>query len=226
VTHSIRRDAIFVLFGAPVWKEDDAERAVACAIAMQLAMDSINEQNRLENLPEIEMGIGVHTGQVVVGNIGSPQPMKYDVIGSQVNLTSRIQSCTTGGQILISETTRQESGRILKLGRQMEVKAKGVEQPVLWANSTHRFSLAERLLMRDEVWRIAVNTVTLWELLRKRPNAQVLPRFLLACMDAFVHTRSLTEDAMRAPVIHIPIFARLRGKGRRRSVQEAESNGD
>ena len=123
-------DAIFALFGAPVWKEDDAERAVACAIAMQLAMDNINEQNRLENLPEIEMGIGVHTGQVVVGNIGSPERMKYDVIGSQVNLTSRIQSCTTGGQVLISETTRHEAGRILKLGRQMEVKAKGVEHPV------------------------------------------------------------------------------------------------
>jgi PAS domain S-box-containing protein len=123
-------DAIFVLFGAPVWKEDDAERAVACAIAMQLAMDSINDQNRAENLPAIEIGIGVHTGQVVVGNIGSPERMKYDVIGSQVNLTSRIQSCTTGGQILISETTRQEAGRILKVGRQMEVKAKGVEHPI------------------------------------------------------------------------------------------------
>jgi len=124
-------DAIFALFGAPVWKEDDAERAVACAIAMQLVMDSVNEQNRLENLPQIEMGIGVHTGQVVVGNIGSPERMKYDVIGSQVNLTSRIQSCTTGGQILISETTRQEVGRTLKVGRQMEVKAKGVEHPVM-----------------------------------------------------------------------------------------------
>jgi adenylate cyclase len=76
------------------------------------------------------MGIGVHTGQVIVGNIGSPERMKYDVMGSQVNLTSRIQSCTTGGQILISETTRQEVGRILKIGRQMEVKAKGVEHPV------------------------------------------------------------------------------------------------
>jgi adenylate cyclase len=76
------------------------------------------------------MGIGVHTGQVIVGNIGSPERMKYDVMGSHVNLTSRIQSCTTGGQILISETTRQEVGRILKVGRQMEVKAKGVEHPV------------------------------------------------------------------------------------------------
>ena len=123
-------DAIFVLFGAPVWQEDDAQRAVACAVAMQMAMASINEQNRQEDLPEIEMGIGVHTGQVVVGNIGSPERMKYGVVGSHVNLTSRIQSFTTGGQILISEATRHEVGQILKLGRQTEVKAKGIEQPI------------------------------------------------------------------------------------------------
>jgi PAS domain S-box-containing protein len=123
-------DAIFVLFGAPVWQEDDAERAVGCAVAMQLAMDQINEQNRAENLPEIEMGIGIHTGQVVVGNIGSPERMKYGVVGSQVNLTSRIQSFTTGGQILISEVTRQEVGQILKVGRHREVMAKGIETPI------------------------------------------------------------------------------------------------
>jgi len=123
-------DAIFVLFGAPVWQEDDAQRAVACAVAMQLAMASINEQNRQEDLPEIEMGIGVHTGQVVVGNIGSPERMKYGVVGSHVNLTSRIQSYTTGGQILISEATRQDVGQILKIGKQTEVRAKGIEHPI------------------------------------------------------------------------------------------------
>jgi PAS domain S-box-containing protein len=123
-------DAIFVLFGAPVWQEDDAERAVACAVAMQIAMSSINEQNLKEDLPELEMGIGIHSGPVVVGNIGSAERMKYGVVGSQVNLTSRIQSCTVGGQILISETTRQEAGRILKIGQQIEVKAKGVEHPI------------------------------------------------------------------------------------------------
>jgi PAS domain S-box-containing protein len=123
-------DAIFVLFGAPVWQEDDAQRAVACAVAMQLAMDAINEQNRQEDLPEIEMGIGLHTGQVVVGNIGSPERTKYGVVGKHVNLTSRIQSYTVGGQILISETTRQEVGRILKPGKHVEVTLKGIEHPV------------------------------------------------------------------------------------------------
>jgi len=123
-------DAIFVLFGAPVWHEDDAQRAVACAVAMQLAMTSVNEQNKEEDLPDLELGIGVHTGQVVVGNIGSLERMKYGVVGSHVNLASRIQSCTTGGQILVSEATRREVGPMLKIGKQMEIRAKGFEQPV------------------------------------------------------------------------------------------------
>ena len=123
-------DAIFVLFGAPVWQEDNAERAVACAVAMQLAMAEVNVQNKQDGLPEVEMGIGLHTGPVVVGNIGSPERMKYGVVGSHVNLTSRIQSYTTGGQILISEATRREVDALLRIGKQMEIKAKGFEKPV------------------------------------------------------------------------------------------------
>ncbi|MCK9911913.1 adenylate/guanylate cyclase domain-containing protein, partial [Microbacteriaceae bacterium K1510] len=80
-------DAIFILFGAPIGREDDAEQAVACAVAMQLAMSTVNEQNRRLGLPDLAMGIGIHTGQVVVGNIGSARRMKYGVIGSSVNLT-------------------------------------------------------------------------------------------------------------------------------------------
>jgi adenylate cyclase len=141
-------DAIFVLFGAPTWEEDDAQRAVACAVAMQLAMDSVNEQNRQEDLPEVEMGIGIHTGPVVVGNVGSLERMKYGVVGSHVNLTSRIQSYTTGGQILISDTTRREVGHILKTGTRMEVKAKGIEHLVtlyeaLGIGRPHRLDLPE-----------------------------------------------------------------------------------
>jgi adenylate cyclase len=76
------------------------------------------------------MGIGIDTGQVVLGNIGSSKRMKYGVVGSHVNLTSRIQSYTIGGHILISETTRKEVGPILKIGKQIEVNAKGIEHPV------------------------------------------------------------------------------------------------
>lgn len=123
-------DAILVIFGAPLWREDDTPRAVACAVAMQLAMTVVNEQNRHDGLPEVEMGIGVHTGEVVVGNIGSPKRAKYGVVGSAVNLTARIESYTIGGQVLISETTRQELGSVVQVTEQIDIEAKGIEQPI------------------------------------------------------------------------------------------------
>jgi adenylate cyclase len=123
-------DAIFIIFGAPIHREDDAERAVACALAMQLAMDHVNAQNRADGLPEVEMGIGINTGEVVVGNIGSDIRAKYGVVGSAVNLTARIESYTVGGQVLISETTRQEIEPLVQVGERFEVEAKGIDQPI------------------------------------------------------------------------------------------------
>jgi adenylate cyclase len=128
-------DAIFILFGAPVQRDDDAERAVACAMAMQLAMAGVNAQNRAEGLPEVEMGIGIHTGEVVVGNIGSDKRTKYGVVGSHVNLTARIESYTVGGQVLVSENTRQEIGSSLQVAKKLEVAAKGVTKPVTIYNA-------------------------------------------------------------------------------------------
>src|SRR6266566_2093940 len=98
--NEIMGDGILVIFGAPTAAPDDAERALACAVAMQQAMGGLNARNRERGLPEIEMGIGVHTGEVIVGNIGSERRMKYAAVGSAVNLTGRIESYTTGGEIL------------------------------------------------------------------------------------------------------------------------------
>lgn len=123
-------DAILVIFGAPITREDHAERAVACALAMQKAMTSVNDANKRDGLPMLEMGIGVNTGEVVVGNIGSPKRMKYGVVGSHVNLTARIESCTIGGQLLISETTFQRVGSAAKIHEKMQITAKGFKDPV------------------------------------------------------------------------------------------------
>jgi adenylate cyclase len=123
-------DFLFTFFGAPQEIQDRAQRAVACAIAMQNAMSRVNQANRTAGLPELDMGIGLHDSEVIVGNIGSSQRSKYSVVGSGVNLVSRIESYTVGGQILISEPVYQETGDILRIDGQREVFPKGSEVPL------------------------------------------------------------------------------------------------
>ncbi|NES83579.1 MAG: adenylate/guanylate cyclase domain-containing protein, partial [Moorea sp. SIO2B7] len=123
-------DGILVLFGAPISRKDDATRAIACAVEMQLAMEPVNQKMKEWGLPPLEMGIGINTGEVVVGNIGSEKRTKYGVVGSQVNLTYRIESYTIGGQIIISATTLKESGSIVKINGQKQVTPKGVKEPI------------------------------------------------------------------------------------------------
>ena len=124
-------DGILVLFGAPTLRDNDSARAVACAVAMQLAILCVNKKLELLGFPNLQMGIGINTGEVVVGNIGSEKRCKYTAIGSPVNLTFRIESYTVGGQILISESTLQEVESIVRIEGQKEVKPKGVKQPFL-----------------------------------------------------------------------------------------------
>ena len=123
-------DAILVIFGAPLPREDHAVRAVACAIEMQLAMDEVNQRIANAGNPQIAMGIGINTGSAVVGNIGSSRRAAYTVIGRNVNLASRIESCTAGGQIFISGSTREACGERLKIVDRMEIVAKGVKGPI------------------------------------------------------------------------------------------------
>ena len=123
-------DGILVIFGAPFQRPDDARRAVACAVDMQLAMASVNDRNRQAGYPEVALGIGINTGPMVVGNIGSKKRMKYGVVGSNVNLTARIESYTVGGQIFISENTLNASGDIVRVDNAMQVSPKGVKEPL------------------------------------------------------------------------------------------------
>ena len=98
-------DGIFTVFGAPKDLEDHASCAVNCAVEMQKAMPAVNEWNKANGYPELQMGIGINTGDVVVGNIGSEKKMKYGCMGSAVNITGRLESLTVGGQIFITENT-------------------------------------------------------------------------------------------------------------------------
>jgi class 3 adenylate cyclase len=121
-------DAILVLFGAPVACEDHADRAVACALAMQLAMKDVNQRLIAKGAAELEMGIGIHSGRVIVGNIGSLRRTKYAAVGSNVNLAGRIESYTTGGQVLISESVREKIKSPLRLDAAFQVEPKGASR--------------------------------------------------------------------------------------------------
>jgi adenylate cyclase len=123
-------DGILVMFGAPISREDDSQRAIACAMAMQLAMVQVNKKNQEMNLPILEMGIGINTGEVIAGNIGSQKRAEYTVIGSHVNLAARIESYTVGGQVFISEHTYQDANIDLQIDSELQVEAKGIKYPI------------------------------------------------------------------------------------------------
>ena len=123
-------DALLVIFGAPQEMPNRSQQAIACAIEMQNAMAKVNNENLSQNLPELEMGIGLNETEVIVGNIGSSKRSKYAVVGSGVNMTSRIESYAVGGQILISESVCQEAGDILRIDAQRDVLPKGFETPL------------------------------------------------------------------------------------------------
>jgi class 3 adenylate cyclase len=124
-------DGILAIFGAPLARPDDARRAVACAAAMQAALVELNKKNGLEGLPWLEMGVAIHTGEVIVGNIGSERRTKYGVVGSAVNHAGRIESFTVGGQVLLSEATLREAGEGIRVGSRLSIDAKGTREPIV-----------------------------------------------------------------------------------------------
>lgn len=123
-------DAILVLFGAPVERPDHARAAVTCALRMHLAMGEVNGRNAAEGLPLVEMGVGINTGEVVVGNIGSERRTKYGVVGHHVNLASRIESYTVGGQVMVSEATLKDAGDDVVSAGTVRVHPKGCPEPI------------------------------------------------------------------------------------------------
>ena len=129
-------DGIFAIFGAPLAIENHASNAVAAAVEMQMRMEEINRWNEEHGFPQLEMGIGINTGEVIVGNIGSERRSKYGVMGSHVNLCGRIESYTVGGQVLVSPLTRSMIKEPLSVLQEMEVMPKGVKNPIILSQIT------------------------------------------------------------------------------------------
>ena len=123
-------DGILAFFGAPLAAPDDAERAVACAMEMQHAVVALNVEQQALGLPALEMGIGINTGEVIVGNIGSEKRTKYGAVGAAINLAYRIESQTVGGQLLLGARTYEVVRDLVDVRGTLSLTLKGLDAPI------------------------------------------------------------------------------------------------
>ncbi len=124
-------DGILAIFGAPAPSANHEDEGVTAAVQMQMKMVDVNKWNQEHGYPVLEMGIGVNTGEVIVGNIGSEKRTKYGVVGSHVNICGRIESYTVGGEVLISPRTREGISLRLDVSDERNVMPKGVGDPLI-----------------------------------------------------------------------------------------------
>ena len=126
-------DAIMAIFGAPVPTEHDATNAVRAAVEMRASLVRLNERLEARGIQPLRTGIGIHTGDVVAGNIGSEQRMEYTVIGDPVNVASRLESNTKdlGVNVLVSATTYELTKDVIEARPVRELTVKGRAEPIM-----------------------------------------------------------------------------------------------
>lgn len=105
-----------------------AQQAINCSLEMQREMELFNAEMKIENLPELQIGIGVNVGDVVVGNIGSEIRAKYGIVGSAVNITQRIQAEAKGGEVIISDSAEGFLKNDLRIKKSFSAQLKGVNE--------------------------------------------------------------------------------------------------
>jgi class 3 adenylate cyclase len=124
-------DAVIGIFGAPMASEGDAVRAVRTAVEMQERLGTLQNGWKQSFKEVIEARIAVNTGEVILGNIGSPQRMDYTAIGEAVNIASRLQSIAELGTVAVSKSTYDEVKKCVKAKKLGEVSLKGIPEPIM-----------------------------------------------------------------------------------------------
>jgi adenylate cyclase len=134
-------DGLMALFGAPTATPEDASNALNAAVAMQRRVLGINQELHADGLPEIGVGMGLHTGEVTVGYIGSERRSEYTAIGDAVNTASRLETNARGGEILLSDATAKAAHSRYRLEARDPIMVKNRQQPVvLWEVDWQRAS--------------------------------------------------------------------------------------
>ena len=124
-------DSMMIVFGTPLEKDDDSLRAVKTGLEMQQKLKELNTQRERDGMAPVIMGIGINTGYVVAGNVGSEDRMEYTVLGDAVNIAARIEGQSRSGEVMISEETYEETkGKIKVSGDVDHVSLKGKSRPM------------------------------------------------------------------------------------------------
>jgi adenylate cyclase len=125
-------DGVMALFGAPVAYADHAARAVRAGLDMVARLPALNAQLQADQLPVLRIGVGIATGEVIVGRMGPDQRSEYNVVGDAANLASRIEGLNKelGTVVLVSSATVRQAGAQFELGRRAVLPVKGKERPV------------------------------------------------------------------------------------------------
>jgi adenylate cyclase len=178
-------DAIMAFWGAPVRDADHAENAVKAGLAMLEALKNLNLEMQAEGMTPLKIGVGINSGPMSVGNMGSKFRRAYTVLGDAVNLGSRLEGLTKfyGVDLLVSETTKMEADRYLY--REIDrVRVKGKEKPITiyntrglqgevaeeWADRALRFEAVLKMY-RNQDWKGAKDTLE--ELQAEEPDSHL-----------------------------------------------------
>ena len=143
-------DSLMVRFSEAASGKNPVERSLACAVDLQIAMDELNKHHRENGLPELYLGIGISTGPVFVGTLGSELYEAHTVIGEEVNVAARIEAFSLRGQVLISENTFMRCNGYAKTGEPFPLHVKGKADPIV-VRELLEIPALEKIVPRREV---------------------------------------------------------------------------
>ena len=189
-------DAIVAFWGAPVRIHDHHYKAVISGLQMRKAIETFNRENSGKDLPQLKIGIGIHTGEVILGNIGSERKLDYTVIGDSVNLASRLEGLTKtyGSSIIISHDTYEHVQNEISCRVLDYVKVKGKAKPItiyevmdegdsIDAETSKIISLTETAFKQYRERRFSESIYTFETILGISPNDFLSKMFIHRCLD-------------------------------------------